>query len=355
MIGIIVFAAPIIVGAFYGQASWHDSLTALFAWRRVLLLPLALAVFDDEPSKRLVLKTILIVSVVGAVASFLSAAGMAAAGVPSIGHWNSGIIFRNYATQGLTLTVAMVIVLAALLRPELFAGDRLLGRRAPMATAFVVLVLDIVFILPGRSGYVSVLVMGVATVVLLARGSWRLKLGLGAAVLALFAVLLVSSGQSRQRIAQAFNEIVTADDSGVGTSLGARVIFWRNTARMIADHPVLGVGTGGFQAGYRPYVEGVAGWRGDVTGDPHNQFLKFLAEQGVIGLAAVLFFIFRTLTCPAPVPYRQLAAAIMLGWCATSLANSHFSTFVEGRMLFFSLGALLAGPPMLRKADRPIT
>jgi hypothetical protein len=36
--------------------------------------------------------------------------------------------------------------------------------------------------------------------------------------------------------------------------------------------------------------------------------------------------------------------AVLAGWCATSLANSHFSTFVEGRMLFFWLGAMLAGP-----------
>jgi hypothetical protein len=35
----------------------------------------------------------------------------------------------------------------------------------------------------------------------------------------------------------------------------------------------------------------------------------------------------------------------MIGWCATSLANSHFSTFVEGRLLFFWLGAMLAGGP----------
>jgi hypothetical protein len=34
----------------------------------------------------------------------------------------------------------------------------------------------------------------------------------------------------------------------------------------------------------------------------------------------------------------------MISWCATSLANAHFSTFVEGRLLFFWLGVFLAGP-----------
>ena len=40
--------------------------------------------------------------------------------------------------------------------------------------------------------------------------------------------------------------------------------------------------------------------------------------------------------------YRQLAAAALIGWCSTSLFNSHFSTFVEGRLVFFWLGAMLA-------------
>ena len=29
------------------------------------------------------------------------------------------------------------------------------------------------------------------------------------------------------------------------------------------------------------------------TGDPHNQYLKILAEQGIVGFAALAFFIFR--------------------------------------------------------------
>jgi O-antigen ligase len=113
---------------------------------------------------------------------------------------------------------------------------------------------------------------------------------------------------------------------------------------MVRDHPIFGVGTGGFEDGYRPYGQSVAGWQGSETADPHNQFLKILGEQGLIGLAAFLFFIFRALTCRTPTPYRQLAAAALISWCATSLANSHFSTFAEGRLIFFWLGAMLATP-----------
>ena len=124
--------------------------------------------------------------------------------------------------------------------------------------------------------------------------------------------------------------------------MGQRDVMWRHAVRMLRDHPIFGVGTGGFQDGYRPYIAGVGGWQGFVTSDPHNQFMKIQGEQGLIGLAALLFFIVRAFMVPAPAPYRQLAAAALVGWCATSLANSHFSTFAEGRLLFFWLGAMLA-------------
>jgi len=54
--GIIPLAVVIVAAALYGPASWADAISALAGWRRLLLLPLAAAVFDDEPAKRLALK-----------------------------------------------------------------------------------------------------------------------------------------------------------------------------------------------------------------------------------------------------------------------------------------------------------
>jgi O-antigen ligase len=189
------------------------------------------------------------------------------------------------------------------------------------------------------------IVMVVAVVVLLARGSWRAKAVAGVGALICIGVVLGSSAHVRDRVGQALHDIETVDQASEATTPGYRIVFWSNTLRMIHDRPIFGVGTGGFLDGYMPYVEGVAGWRGGGTGDPHNQFLKILGEQGLIGFAAFLFLLGGAAACPAPTPFRQLAVAAMIGWCATSLVNSHFSTFVEGRLVFFWLGAMLAGMP----------
>ena len=337
VIALLPFAIVIFIGIFYGATSWPNALSALAGWRRILLLPLAAAVFDDEASKRLACKVFLATCVVGALASFVTRWSSY-----SILHTEPGIPFHNYAVQGLAFSLAAAICVAALVRPDLFANDRVLGDRRIMAAALALLLADVALILSGRSSYVALIVMMVAIVTFLVRGSWRAKALAGAGALICIGLVLGSSAHVRNRIAQALYDMETVDQAAEATSPGYRVVFWRNTVRMVADHPILGVGTGGFLDGYMPYVQGVPGWKGGGTGDPHNQFLKILGEQGLVGLAAFLFLIGGALACSAPAPFRQLGAAAVIGWCATSLANSHFSTFVEGRLIFFWLGAMLA-------------
>jgi O-antigen ligase len=337
VIGLLPFAAMVLIATFYGPTSWPNALNALVGWRRMLLLPLAAAVFDDDASKRLACKAFVAICTIGALGSFATAwTGY------SILRTEPGIPFHNYAVQGISLAVAITICVAALVRPETFAGDRWLGDRRIMAIAAAVMMVDVVFVLRGRSGYLSLAIMAVAVVTFLVRGTWRAKARAGLAALLCAGVILGSSAHVRDRIGQALGDIETVDQVSEPTSIGWRVVFLRNTLRMVRDHPLFGVGTGGFLDGYQPYVEGVSGWQGEGTGDPHDQFLKVMGEQGLLGVAALLFLIFRAFTCPAPTPYRQVGAAVLIGWCATSLANSHFSTFVEGRLIFFWLGAMLA-------------
>jgi len=342
--GLLPFAAIVVLASFYGPASWNDALNALGGWRRLLLVPLCVAVFDDAASKRQVCKVLVIMCLVAAAVSFVTAWEQ----IPILNKLPPGVSFHNYTVQALSFALAIVVCIAATMCPEAFAGERLLGDRRIMVAAIAVLAFDIVFVLWGRSGYLALLVMAVAVVTFLVRGSWRMKALAGLGVLVCVGLLLASNGQVRSRIGQAVREFETANQSTTATSLGYRAVFWPTTLRMVRDHPVFGVGTGGFADGYRPYGQGVAGWRGNDTGDPHNQFLKILGEQGLVGLATFLFFIFRALACPAPAPYRQLAAATLICWCATSMANSHFSTFVEGRLIFFWLGAMLAYRPPSR-------
>ena len=155
-------------------------------------------------------------------------------------------------------------------------------------------------------------------------------------------LVIAVSGKARDRIFRAITEMGTVEQSPKLTAMGARVVFWKNSLSVINENPMLGVGTGSFEKAYANQVKNSSGWQSRVTSDPHNQFLKIFAEQGLVGLAAFLLFMGTVLAAKVSSPYREIAVSLLLAWAATSIFSSHFSTFPEGRLIFFWLGAMLA-------------
>jgi hypothetical protein len=74
--------------------------------------------------------------------------------------------------------------------------------------------------------------------------------------------------------------------SEAGRSLLFRAEYWSATTRMIADHPLLGIGPGNFQAAYSSYKPWLAP---ETVVDPHNFVLETAA---VFGLPAGLLLVF---------------------------------------------------------------
>lgn len=72
---------------------------------------------------------------------------------------------------------------------------------------------------------------------------------------------------------------------------GGRTLIWTITGKMIADHPLTGVGAGNFMINIQEYYgEFDFGSRETNWLRPHNDFLWVLSEKGVFGLALFLLF-----------------------------------------------------------------
>jgi putative inorganic carbon (HCO3(-)) transporter len=101
---------------------------------------------------------------------------------------------------------------------------------------------------------------------------------------------------------------------GAGTSF-LRLVLWKGALRMIADHPLLGVGIGNFAAQYPRYMLPEA-WREPLVFHPHNLLLDFWAILGLPGLAALIWLQIAFWRSGTAV-YRQMAdpdlRALMLG------------------------------------------
>ena len=164
--------------------------------------------------------------------------------------------------------------------------------------------------------------------------SGRGKLVVAFGVVATIAVVLriLESGD----YALAAERFLVLAESGMGESAGVRWYYYVSSLGIIADHPWIGVGAGGW-----PVAMGM----GSIRDYPHNLFLEVLAEQGLVGgalLCALLgysgWLVFR----------RDGALSTQAGFTATLLAVSAFvSAMVSGdisdnRVLFCMLGLCAA-------------
>ncbi len=329
----LAFWLLVALGLLYSAAPVQESFDIWVSWRRILLLVAAVALFDTPSAKRQLVWTFIAVAALCALASY--------AGVLfgfTYYKYDPGIVVRNHAAQGMFFAVGAFASVTLLRYENSYVSKLGLGLAAAL------LVANAVFITTGRSGYLVVAVLAVVLV-----WGWparaplkRLAWASAASVLAL--ALLASSPVVRDRVAQGVNEALTYRQHTEGfTSIGLRVIFLRNTLELIAERPLLGYGTGAFETAYGRKVQGRPGMEGMPSHDPHNQFLKIAAEHGLLGLLiflALLVSAFRQRGIPPP--YRLLGLGVLAAWCATSLFNSHFSTFAEGRFIWLWLGACLA-------------
>jgi O-antigen ligase len=173
------------------------------------------------------------------------------------------------------------------------------------------------------------------------RMSWRLAGAIAGAILASVVVVsalgaaLPSLSLNRFINLEGFvGQIVggNLDPSTVDTSIGERMILYRSAVAMIEERPVIGFGTGGFQAA-SPRFTGPPDYA-----YPHNAFLQYGVEFGVVGVA--LFAAIVWLALARPFPRDHLGNAVRVA-SAFFLLNAMVSDDIYGGRPMWGLLALV--------------
>ncbi len=333
----LAFYAITCIGLIYSIAPHHVAVSMWGGWRKLLLIPLALSLFSDPRWKQRFLLIFIGVVTVCAAISFLAWFTHYSFPVPDP---EPGILLRNHSTQGMLFGVSAFGAAIVAYR----TASRSL--RLVMAICVVLLAGNIMLVTTGRSGYIVLLVCTVAMILSQLFGGKRRPgaKAIAGASLAFIAIVagLALTPTSRERITQAVHELQDYKQEKQVTSMGIRVIFWKNTIALIKERPLIGYGTGAFGTAYGQLVKDRPGLAGLTAGDPHDQYMKIMAEHGLIGLVAFAAMLVAAFLQRPSYPYRLLGLGVLAAWCATSLANSHFSTFTEGTFIYLWLGVMLA-------------
>jgi len=336
----LALLASFAVATVWSYATWEVRIDTLISARKILLLPIAASVFDDSIWRRRAILTFLSISLVIALLSWFSfLTGITVYKQPHA-------MFKNHTIQTLFFcAAAFPALLLALRDSELKKVTRYL-----LAIGSIIMILNVVFIGTSRSGYLALLAMP-AMLLFLSSGKYKWFISVAAVICA--AGLLFASSTATNRIHMAIDNALAYQSSEKATSLGYRMVFWSNTYELLKESPVLGYGTGGFEAAYTEKVKDVEGWRGEIANDPHNQYAILWAEQGLPGLIIFLIFIATCFRQKSPQLYQQAGLIILVTWLGTSFFNGHFGTSAEGRFIFLWLGIMLTTASFTASSEPP--
>jgi O-antigen ligase len=141
-------------------------------------------------------------------------------------------------------------------------------------------------VIPGRSGYLAFVVL--SPLILNNIFGKRKTIWVVAATLILVAALF-SSSMVQKRVKLAVDDVKSYYKGQKNTSVGLRLYMWDGGVRIFLDHPVIGVGTGGYKNAMMKYKDSPG--LPDVV-QPHNSFIYVAVTHGIVGLAAFLWLLF---------------------------------------------------------------
>jgi O-antigen ligase len=212
---------------------------------------------------------------------------------------------------------------------------------------------NILFMVLGRTGYAILIVLLTWLAWVLPvrymrlrgkRWGWRQVLATVFGFLFFIAVIFSVSSRLQNRV-----ELVVSESQAWqtrqarSTSTGDRLDFYYNTLKIVQQHPVFGVGVGGFSAAFAHQVEGK-----DVlkTSNPHNEYLMISAQTGLVGLIFLLH-LFYTQWRYAPLltaTFEQDAArGLVLAYMVNCAFNSALLDHSDGLFFAFMTAVLFAG------------
>lgn len=168
-----------------------------------------------------------------------------------------------------------------------------------------------------------------------------------AAISASLAVLAVIGGCMAAlhggRMQQVMTEVHDYRQTDAVTSTGLRLEWYRKSLHLIAARPLFGYGAGGLRIEFEQMTAGKTAAEGQLTSNPHNEYLLMTVQLGLVGLALFVNLLVQAgrYACALPERSRSLLLAWLAAFVIGCLANSLLLDFAEGHLFVLLAGILL--------------
>lgn len=333
---ILITTAYMGLSIFWSSAELSVALNAWTRHARLLSIVLLFILIHNETESNAVLKAFVLGQVFVVFSAWLMVLSVEVPWATSGAARETYAVFGSYLEQSVSQSI-----LAAILwfqRDSIFGKN---GRWLAIAVSAAALVLTLGF-LRGRTGAVVGLALTTLAIVYELPRKY-----LWATLLVPVVVVLVGIGTSktlRDRLYDVKTEISAySQGSSIDTSSGQRLMYWEVSGEIATQRPIFGHGSGSWNSEYRKQQAGRAGVATLSSSDPHQLFLLWAVEGGLVGLtllSAIFACIFYTARRFTTQNDRILTAAL-LGLVISSMFNSMIFGIGMGDYLCVLLGILL--------------
>ena len=199
------------------------------------------------------------------------------------------------------------------------------------------MLLNVVFVMSGRTGYVVLLIFLTIEIYRLLKGRWRLMALTLPVILSLLFYFI--SPTFSKRITEIGINTQSYFDKQLLNSEGERLEMWLGTIHGIAMKPILGHGVGSMPEVYKEY----GGLIKSPVSQPHQQYLFWWVEFGFIGLMIMFGFFVALIKDSNEIDYEAkyaLHSAIAVLF-VMGLFNCPFFGVGMGELFFLEIAAIL--------------
>ena len=336
VIAALVLYGLLLAGTLYGERDSGDAARALLKYLNLLFIPIFAVLLSEATLRRLALRSFAISLAVVLTLSYLLAAGVPFPHWMVVGNVENPVAFKQYLTQNILLAFGAYLFI------EFAFAASTKSQRAFWAVASLLAAVNVLLLVQGRTGHVVLILL-----TLYAAYGWRRWRGLATAavsMIVLVAALVQLPGVFQQRYG-----LATGDDASSQASRWAdgsnkqRLDFYRASLAIIQEHPLIGVGTGGFPRAYARQTRGTDAFQ---TRNPHNEYLNIGVQLGIVGLAALLYLFFEhwrdSARLASPMECR-VSRGLLLAVVVACLFNSMLLDHTEGLFYVWLTGVLFGG------------
>jgi O-antigen ligase len=336
----LILFGILLIGCFYGITPPAKSLKVLTKYDDLILVALMLPIYSQLKMRLYGQYAFMVAMVLILALSYLIWLGAFQHTLLFTNRFpENPVVFKLHITHGILMGFAAFMF-------AIYAKYEVGKKRWLLLILSILALCNVLLMTQGRTGYVVIIALAIYLIfALLPRRKTFLGLGI---VFAALTIVYLSAPKIHVRVNLAMQEVQTwqpKQGNNDASSMGTRLDFYTNTINIIHKNLLLGVGTGGFELAYNKEVEGTAmkPWN-----NPHNQFLLFGAQIGVVGLSAFLYLLWLAwrvaLLLPSPVE-KMLARGLIITIATGCIFNSLLLDHTEGLFFAWFLGLLFAGLP----------